>query len=276
MPTITITKDYQDGDILVEADMDAIRSDILTFLNTTKIDSDNIQDSGIQTSKLQDSSVTTSKINDLAVTTAKLAAASVTKEKLADLAQGYVGEVKLFYDYNGELSIPRGWMIENGDVVGQAAYDAIHGAGAYTADGIASSPVLGKNLPNMANKFVKGVAGTSQTGATAITSTGNAGHTVNLQHSHAHNHQWYNHVPGELAAQAYNSAGSATNINNLTTNNTYSAEPRIDADNLITTTTATVATMADLYTDNDATTALSATQSIEPETVEHVFIIKVI
>lgn len=52
MPTLSITKSYQDGDILTEADLDNIRESVQTFFNTTKIDDDNIQDNGISASKL--------------------------------------------------------------------------------------------------------------------------------------------------------------------------------------------------------------------------------
>ena len=115
MPTLSISKTYQDGDVLFEADLDNIRSAIETFLNTTKIDDDNIQDNGITAStkiidgtissgklaaesitallldtnaittvKVGSNSVTTAKINDLAVTTAKIADANITTAKLAD------------------------------------------------------------------------------------------------------------------------------------------------------------------------------------------------
>jgi hypothetical protein len=47
VPTLTVTKTYQDGDILLEADLDAMRSALHTFFNTTKIDDDNIQNAGI-------------------------------------------------------------------------------------------------------------------------------------------------------------------------------------------------------------------------------------
>jgi len=52
MPTLSVTKTYQDGDILTEADLDNIRESIQTFVNTTKLDDDNLQDNGISASKL--------------------------------------------------------------------------------------------------------------------------------------------------------------------------------------------------------------------------------
>ena len=95
MSTIDIRREYNDGDILLESDLDAIVDDIETFLNTTKINDDNIQTSGItastklvdasiSTAKLANSAVTTAKINDDAVTTAKILDSNVTTAKIAD------------------------------------------------------------------------------------------------------------------------------------------------------------------------------------------------
>lgn len=95
MPTINITKTYEDGTILFQSDLDNIVDDITSFLNTTKIDNSNIQDGGIDgslklttasvvESKLASAAVTTSKIADDAVTTAKILAANVTTAKIAD------------------------------------------------------------------------------------------------------------------------------------------------------------------------------------------------
>jgi hypothetical protein len=95
MATLSITKNWADGDILLEADLDEIKTDVETFLNTTKINDDNIQTSGItassklidasiSTAKLADSAVTTAKITDLNVTAAKIAADAVTTAKILD------------------------------------------------------------------------------------------------------------------------------------------------------------------------------------------------
>lgn len=53
MPTFTMTKTYVDGNVLNESDLDNMKSSTETFLNTTKIDDDNIQDTGISKSKLK-------------------------------------------------------------------------------------------------------------------------------------------------------------------------------------------------------------------------------
>lgn len=52
MPALSITKTYQDGDILTEADLDNIRESIEGFFNTTGIDTDNIQAGGVAASDI--------------------------------------------------------------------------------------------------------------------------------------------------------------------------------------------------------------------------------
>lgn len=84
MAQIVVSKTYADGDILFEADLDAIKDSIETFLNVTKINDDNLQDQGIDGStKLADLSVTSAKLAANAVTTSKLASNAVTADKLA-------------------------------------------------------------------------------------------------------------------------------------------------------------------------------------------------
>jgi hypothetical protein len=62
MPTLTITKTYQDGDILLESDLDNIKDDVETFLNVTKLDGDNLQNGSIDTDQLAASAVTAAKL----------------------------------------------------------------------------------------------------------------------------------------------------------------------------------------------------------------------
>jgi hypothetical protein len=84
MPTFTMTKNWDDGTVLTESQLDDIKNSVETFLNTTKLDSDNIQTGGIATAAIADLAVTTAKIDSSAVTTAKIADANVTTAKLAD------------------------------------------------------------------------------------------------------------------------------------------------------------------------------------------------
>lgn len=52
MPLLTVTKLYQDGNLLTEAHLDAIKNSLETFFNITQINDTNIQDEGISISKL--------------------------------------------------------------------------------------------------------------------------------------------------------------------------------------------------------------------------------
>lgn len=85
MPQLTITKNYDDGTALTETQLDAIKSSIETFVNTTKLDGDNIATGGVTATQLASSAVTTAKIDTGAVTTAKLADSAVTQVKRAAL-----------------------------------------------------------------------------------------------------------------------------------------------------------------------------------------------
>lgn len=113
----------------------------------------------------------------------------------ATITTGYLfcGQVILFHDFNGAISPGHGWMKCNGDVIGSTAYEAVHGVGTW-ATYIVSSPISGKNLPNMAGRYPVGKATTPQDGTVAITSVGVTGSTLNLAHTHigpTHTHTWY-------------------------------------------------------------------------------------
>jgi hypothetical protein len=85
MSTLTTTRNYGDSTILYASDFDAIILSIETFVNTTKLNDDNIQTSGITAStKLATSAVTTAKLAANAVTTAKLADGAITSTKITD------------------------------------------------------------------------------------------------------------------------------------------------------------------------------------------------
>lgn len=137
MATLSITKNWADGEILLEADLDEIKTDVETFLNTTKINDDNIQTSGITassklidasistakladssvtTAKINDSAVTTAKINDSAVTTAKINASAVTKAKLATAARDPTTQSKSA-DFTAALTVDNYYVDTSGATV---------------------------------------------------------------------------------------------------------------------------------------------------------------
>lgn len=122
-----------------------------------------------------------------------------------------IGEIKLHHTFNGAVPVGRTWMICNGDIVNQTNYDALHGSGAYVRDCVASSPINGKYLPNMVDKFPIGSANTSQNGSSAITSEGLTGHTLNT----THNHKWLNlKTLSSSNDQSYDSSGAAVDFSN--------------------------------------------------------------
>jgi hypothetical protein len=267
MPLLTITKTYQDGDILTEADLDAIRNDVISFINVTKLDDSNLQDAAVTEDKIQDQAVTEDKIADNAVTSDKIP---------LTLRGGLIGTVVSFHTFGGALSIPRGFMKMNGNVVNQANYDAIHGAGAYVTDGIAASALLTRNLPNAESRYLTGVATTTQDGTGVFSYAGNAGNQVSIAHTHtipAHNHQWYNYT-NNADANAWDSTGSTETINTGVLDVDDGAglvfSTGEDGERIL---------GEDLYTNNQTLTTNSGgstTQNIRPDSVEVIMLIKVI
>lgn len=83
MPTLSITKSYDDGTALTESQLDDAFGSVSTFINTTKLDADNLQDGAVTAAKLGASAVTATKIDSDAVTTAKILDLNVTAGKLA-------------------------------------------------------------------------------------------------------------------------------------------------------------------------------------------------
>lgn len=270
MPALALTKSYLDGEILLEADLDNIKDGIETFLNTTKIDDDNIQNAGITaSSKLIDETITTAKLADECVTAAKM---SLTNKTMP------IGSITMFHTFNGAVSIPRGWMKCDGNTINSTNYDSLHTSGAYSDDGVGSGSLAGKKTPNLVSRYPVGVSSTTQDGSGTITAVGNTSHQVNLQHSHtvdAHNHQWYNGNAFNQSDTSYDSSGNSLALSSGTSvkNSSYQF---IDVS---VGTGATEQLPNDLYTANDSpgtNNGLSTTQSVQPESIEVIFIIKVV
>ena len=178
--------------------------------------------------------------------------------KRADITTGYLfcGQVIMFHDYNGLLTPGQGWMKMNGDIVNEANYDAIHGAGSWD-DYIGTSPLDGKYLPNAADKYPMGKANTTQAGTVAITFVGNASHQINIQHSHtvashthtmAHTHTW---PSGGGNTRALTDGTESVSTSGSSTANTGAAAPGTDSQ-------------------------LSTTQNIQPHTLELEFWMRII
>jgi hypothetical protein len=85
MASIDLTRSYNNGEPLLEADLDAIQTDVKTFLNVTKINDDNLQTNSIDAeTKIVSSSITTAKIAVGSITTDKIASSAITTAKLND------------------------------------------------------------------------------------------------------------------------------------------------------------------------------------------------
>jgi hypothetical protein len=188
------------------------------------------------------------------------------------VSESVVGEIKEIHTFNGLIPIPSGWMIMNGDIVNETNYDAIHGAGAYVTDGVASSVLLSKNLPDMIGKYSVAVAATTQDGSGAITSVGNIANQSDISHTHAgasHNHLWNDYVAS--GSNTYNSGGSLVAYNSI-------GQTQSNGAGLFRAGGGDV-TVGDAYTSNASGTTSSggsATQSIQPESIEVIKIMKVI
>lgn len=166
MPTLTVTKSYQNAHTLNESDLDAIKSSLETFFNTTKIDADNIQDSGI--------------------TGAKIAAATITADKLGSgvgFPPGFIGA------YGGTVA-PTGWLLCDGSAISRSTYSALFG-NISTNYGVGDASTT-FNVPDLLGRVIMGTgAGSGLTSRTVGTKVGAEtlpAHTHSItdpNHSHA-------------------------------------------------------------------------------------------
>ncbi len=130
----------------------------------------------------------------------------VTRNELALTQKSVVGEVKMLWKTGLPLIIPRGWMYMNGATVNQATYDALHGAGAWTADNVAIAGMSGVILANLSNTYVIGSTTVGEWNTTLIGSN-----TANHTHSMAHVHAWY-HQDTSSTGDTYENDGSRSNV----------------------------------------------------------------
>jgi hypothetical protein len=238
-------------------------------LSDGSVTTSRIQNNAVTNAKLADNSVGTSKIQDDAVTTQNILDQSITQAKLEDLAKWSVGDIKLHHTFNGLAPVGRGWMICSGQQVLQANYDAQHGAGAWVSDGAASSPLFGKHLPNFNSKYAVGSATTTQDGVFSMSSVGNSSHQVNLQHSH----QWY-HSTGYSGGHdaTFDSSGNSAGLLAVSKTQTGTSLKAIHLYDSGLAVTAPFTGLGDSYTNKSG----SAAQNIQPESIQVLYLMKVI
>lgn len=197
-----------------------------------------------------------------------------------------IGTTIMHHSFGGAVPYVRGWMLCNGDVVNQTNYEAIHGSGSYAADGIANSPVAGKHLPDFTDRYPRGVQSTTHAGNVAIPTVGAIDNEVDVAHTHGyqHIHQWHEEVATAVPNGSFNSSGVLSPI----TNSSPASVTRG-----IATTTATSDMLGDDFytshqdpsystggfgepTDNETEYALVPGLDISPDSIEVLFLIKVI
>lgn len=242
---------------------------------------------------MADIASTRSKLNDIEIDQGSaLSEALFTKfggNQNADFRGRWtVGDVKLHHSYNGLVGPGPGWMLCDGRQISSTTYETEHGVGTWSTE-VGSTPLDGLYLPDFtSNKFPAGAATTTQSGAAPITTVGNSGSTINIQHSHtvtshthtvaSHNHQYYS-VSGSdpYTIETFDVNGANKNLNEGDTNS---------SSNGFETDTGGVHTDGGLFTSKnslitDATapgtnTALSTTQSVKPHSIEVQYYMRVV
>lgn len=97
------------------------------------------------------------------------------------IGDGGAGDVLPWYDYNGDVLLPQGFMLCNGDVINQTNYDSQHLSGDWVKY-ISSSVLNGLYLPDMNGNFAMKTLSTLESGSAPITTYGS--HTMNVAHAH--------------------------------------------------------------------------------------------
>jgi microcystin-dependent protein len=227
MPLWDIPKPYNDGEDYTEAMIDQMSEYIEGQMNSTKLDSTNIQAGGVEASNLASSSVTeakiassavtTAKIDDDAVTTAKILDGNITYAKLAAAVQALLVPTGAISAYQG-TSAPTGWLLCDGSAVSRTTYSALFTViGESCGQGDNSTTF---NVPDYRGRFLRGVDGdagldTDKGSRTAMATGGNTGNNVGSvqedevkQHSHT--------VPANSGATVFAQSLSGQNTSGTT------------------------------------------------------------
>jgi len=207
MPTLTIPNSFTANTTAQSALVNANFNAVATLLNSTKLDSTNVQTGGLATANLADVAVTTAKIADLAVTTGKIADSSVTVAKLAAAVTALITPSGMITPYGG-TSAPTGWLLCNGASVSRTTYadlftvvSTAFGDGSLNADGSSSGNGSSThfNLPDARGRFIRGLDGTAgrdpdDASRTAMLTGGNTGDNIGSVQPDgfkAHTHRQY-------------------------------------------------------------------------------------
>lgn len=160
-------------------------------------------------------------------------------------------------------------MLCDARLVSQANYDTEHGSG-HWATYIGSSPLNGKNLPDMRNIYPAGVSATTQDGSAPISGVGAGSHAVDL----SHRHQWYQSKGATQIDATYDADGSSTDLRSGGGSGGVGGDtnpgPNIEKSDF-THVDGPIHT-ASYYTNK----GLSASQSIQPDSMQAVYYMRII
>ena len=203
----------------------------------------------------------------------------------AEIASGQwiLGDIKAHHTYNGAAPIGHGWMLCDGRVITEANYNTEHGANTW-ATYIVSTALLNKYLPGLTNKYLVGAATTTQDGSGVITGVGNSSHQINIAHTHtggAHVHNWYYPQAGAGIGDLTYDGNGATKVVDYHTNTVGTGYGIAVVD--VSTSAALLGVVGGSpvpnYTDSRSPVTdsqLSATQSIQPQSIEVQYYMRII
>ena len=153
MSQLVVTKTYEDGQVLGEANLDAAFQSIEQFINSTKLTGENIQDNSITAAEIQTNSIPSTAIAASAITTAKIQDSAITLAKLSADVQLLLTPTGSISAYSGD-SAPSGWLLCDGTAVSRTTYSALFaivGERFGSGDGTTTF-----NTPDFRGRFLRG------------------------------------------------------------------------------------------------------------------------
>jgi microcystin-dependent protein len=206
MPLVTIPRTYSDTVDLYASDLNTAFDAVETAINTTKLDSTNVQAGGIITTNLADGLVTTPKLAASSVTTINIADANITLAKAASEFLYKLVPTGVVLPYAGTLA-PNGFIFSVG-TASRTTYATLFAAIGTTFGAGDGTTTFG--LPDPAGRALIGAgAGASLTARALGVTLGEETHLLTLAETPAHTHS-YNAPAGDQAIYAGGGASSAS------------------------------------------------------------------
>lgn len=219
MPLLSVVTNYADGTVLTQLQLNQAFESIEDFLNSTKLDAQNIQASAITETELATDAVTTNKISD----------ASITLDKLAtEVFNRLMPSGSIIA--SGSAVTPQGYLYCNGAAVSRTVFQPLFNSiGTAYGNGDASTTF---NVPDLRGWFLRGQSdgtGNDPTAAGRVNllvggatgdNVGSYQSSANQMHNHgggAHAHSitdpGHTHIYSRTDAVAAVGLSSGANIN---------------------------------------------------------------